>query len=669
MKRLLLLIMVLLLSGSVQAFKTYQLMGGEIHELITNEALSAFISMELLEAVDAGNTVQDSSPYALMDADHHFDDMRLNQSLAYVQQRWRKALELVDQESFYSACYEFGQLLHTTQDFYSHSNYVELNLLRGTPPHAIEPVDWKALPYGLRTGYFSLQEIRGRDLAIEAIRLSYPSTRFHPTDLHHRIYVASESANPPLNQEQCYREALRYVTGTADVLHLELNKDNNETYEGRIVHPYSGMTLHQIARQLAVKDTTRLWKRFLAEVEHTHGPRRGPELKARLAGWDYPVAAYEPTFPGDLPPVTPQPEPPPPPPAGPDAPPVAEALEEPSTETPVTGHHLPREPKSPEGPEEPLGPPTETLPEALPAEPVVAPLKVRIEGPGELIEGARDRSLRVVIEGGSGEYRWEWQVPEGQPPVPRGTPGFTHNFPQAATYRYSVKVWDSGERRDFPQEAIHDVRVYSKLSGALVAPATARVGSTIPLRAQFQGGKPSYTYFWKFPGGDWKKGPEAGKLRVKGRPGESVDYLAAVEDGLGQRLVVSARVRLTGAAPTQPQPQPETPVTETGRRLIAVYKWRHLGSSPSWHGTTSFYSDGQLTDVQGYGNAPEKGGSNPYGLWSHRNGLFTLDYSAGGKFWGAVLQGRVGAFPAQRFTLSFRGGDGQPIQVEFNRVR
>lgn len=54
----------------------------------------------------------------------------------------------------------FGGLLHTQQDFYAHSNYVEINLAEGQPDRLAAPIfptcDPAAFPPALHTGYFNL---------------------------------------------------------------------------------------------------------------------------------------------------------------------------------------------------------------------------------------------------------------------------------------------------------------------------------------------------------------------------------------------------------------------------------------------------------------------------------------------------------------------------------
>lgn len=66
--------------------------------------------------------------------------------------------ELVDGPGARSA---FGGLAHAIQDFYAHSNWVELNVEGGTPDALatlVPSCDPATLPAGLNTGYFSLSE-------------------------------------------------------------------------------------------------------------------------------------------------------------------------------------------------------------------------------------------------------------------------------------------------------------------------------------------------------------------------------------------------------------------------------------------------------------------------------------------------------------------------------
>jgi hypothetical protein len=117
-----------------------------IHEEMIRLALGDQFSTRALERISAANVYQDRMRGQIGHAEYHFDDNAFEKSYAYIEgQRARTVLALManDVSSAWSA---FGRLTHTAQDFYSHSNYVELWLSRYSegalpPPPEIDPVD------------------------------------------------------------------------------------------------------------------------------------------------------------------------------------------------------------------------------------------------------------------------------------------------------------------------------------------------------------------------------------------------------------------------------------------------------------------------------------------------------------------------------------------------
>src|SRR5262249_13317187 len=67
------------------------------------------------------------------------------------------------------------------------------------------------------------------------------------------------------------------------LLHIEVEKDNASSRQGAVVHPGSGLTLHEIARRVAVKDTRRIWQTFLTEVARDNSDR-GPAIVSAIRG-------------------------------------------------------------------------------------------------------------------------------------------------------------------------------------------------------------------------------------------------------------------------------------------------------------------------------------------------------------------------------------------------
>jgi len=120
----------------------------------------------------------------------------------------------------------FGALTHALQDFYSHSNWVELYLTAGQSPPlatALFPTCVPtALPAGLETGYFDLS------------------------------YGLGGCPNSPLNDAWIPPAGFSFC-------HETLNKDSDQTRHGREIIQGTNQTYHALAAQLATAHTTTLY--------------------------------------------------------------------------------------------------------------------------------------------------------------------------------------------------------------------------------------------------------------------------------------------------------------------------------------------------------------------------------------------------------------------------
>lgn len=128
------------------------------HAALLTECLAAFFSSRALEAIIAANVGQDSKLNQLK-PHFHFDNCKFAEALAYMVDQ-RTVIALADDPRVMWAA--FGRLTHAAQDFYSHSNYVDLWLaardgLRQTRPEDIDGLDPALLnDSGLRSGSFYL---------------------------------------------------------------------------------------------------------------------------------------------------------------------------------------------------------------------------------------------------------------------------------------------------------------------------------------------------------------------------------------------------------------------------------------------------------------------------------------------------------------------------------
>jgi hypothetical protein len=140
----------------------------------------------------------------------------------------------------------FGGLAHALADFYSHSNWIELNTAAGQPelpgPPLFPTCDPAALPAGLHTGYFSL---------------IYGPTGCPPF------------GGPPRGFQDC---------------HSTLNKDGPYTSRGGAPVPGTGMNHFDLAMLLATRATTDLYwqvRGLVASTVNAQNPGANGECVAR----------------------------------------------------------------------------------------------------------------------------------------------------------------------------------------------------------------------------------------------------------------------------------------------------------------------------------------------------------------------------------------------------
>ena len=160
------LICTFILGTNALAFKTFSQYGGAVHESITRTALGSLgVSQQSMTTIDGGSTPQDiPGRSAFTDESHHCDNCAIKAGRNYVESCYTQiAAHLCkakdDPAELKYVLDKFGELIHTTQDFYAHSNYVELALKQqpSLAPSAMSPVDWNSLSSpssALKTGYF-----------------------------------------------------------------------------------------------------------------------------------------------------------------------------------------------------------------------------------------------------------------------------------------------------------------------------------------------------------------------------------------------------------------------------------------------------------------------------------------------------------------------------------
>ena len=97
-------------------------MDAQYHRQIMQQAVGRRVSAPALAVMLQANLGQDSLS-GLLREEFHFDSSRFADSLAYIEECRRAAAQAVEPAAAWAA---FGRLAHGAQDFYAHSNYVQL---------------------------------------------------------------------------------------------------------------------------------------------------------------------------------------------------------------------------------------------------------------------------------------------------------------------------------------------------------------------------------------------------------------------------------------------------------------------------------------------------------------------------------------------------------------
>jgi hypothetical protein len=118
------------------------------HESITRNALGERFSPRALKVILTANLKQDNLLTGQIGHDeYHYDNNALAKSDRYIMEQRALTISALQNDNLPAAWSAFGRLTHTAQDFYAHSNYVDLWLAHSNgsgrahpPPSEIVPV-------------------------------------------------------------------------------------------------------------------------------------------------------------------------------------------------------------------------------------------------------------------------------------------------------------------------------------------------------------------------------------------------------------------------------------------------------------------------------------------------------------------------------------------------
>ena len=253
-----------------QRFSTFP--GEPNHEQITRAGLT-FLRPEILNAIVLANVATDAE-FALVNA-NHFDDCNFSGGSLVVSsseaQAVRSLAPALPVSADAAAIVAFGRALHAVQDFYAHSNWVELG---GTVL-----VDGSLTPFPTLTGYSIIPS--SGFVVVEGTKKKTPVTRNDDA-----AYPASAEVTVKLGKQKLpglISGTVDYEPGnacppSASMTHAELNKD-------KLANP-GREAQHLAAKALATSQTTHEWCRLGELVREAWGDAG----TARLSRWLAPGA-------------------------------------------------------------------------------------------------------------------------------------------------------------------------------------------------------------------------------------------------------------------------------------------------------------------------------------------------------------------------------------------
>jgi len=131
------------------------------HREITREAVGHWFGPKEFSRVLSGNTGQDHLSGQIGHPEYHFDDSQFNRTYAYLTELQDNVAACIQAgKDFNTARVNYGRFTHAVQDFYAHTNYLQLwaEKYNVTPDHwngQIDPLDESILNNPrLKSGHF-----------------------------------------------------------------------------------------------------------------------------------------------------------------------------------------------------------------------------------------------------------------------------------------------------------------------------------------------------------------------------------------------------------------------------------------------------------------------------------------------------------------------------------
>ncbi|KUK95969.1 MAG: hypothetical protein XE06_0583 [Anaerolineaceae bacterium 46_22] len=195
------------------------------HIEITQNVLQEYFSQENLEKIVRSNIQQDRVKNQIGHDYIHFDGSAFSEGFSYIKEQKAKLLKSVEDSDYQTARAALGRILHSWQDFYSHSNYVQLWYQK--EGHIdVEEIDHKDLDI------FNSPELKsGKNYGLIELFALLPGLSrlikpFMPEDSHAKMNLDSPKSGPFFNY--AYTAAKRRTKHVLDALLEEMQYKNTK---------------------------------------------------------------------------------------------------------------------------------------------------------------------------------------------------------------------------------------------------------------------------------------------------------------------------------------------------------------------------------------------------------------------------------------------------------
>jgi hypothetical protein len=264
-------------SPPVEAFSSFAIYGGAVHKDITEEALSPLgFREEPLKYLNQGLLEPDKFYRdKFTDPEHHFTEGDFQASRSYLREKHLSSVKCAgsavdDYQQYRRTLVAFGEYLHATQDFYSHSNWVERAVTDG---HQTVPLaSFENLPSSdLVSPYFLYKKLPPKEVTSpESYEKRFGRPFYDEADLE------------LLSDAERIRLAIAPDKGFT---HKSLAKDNPKYPQASLRWEAGGPTLYELAYEVAIRDTRKQWTAFEQSLRAAYAERGANIVQVLKNGW------------------------------------------------------------------------------------------------------------------------------------------------------------------------------------------------------------------------------------------------------------------------------------------------------------------------------------------------------------------------------------------------